>query len=100
MLVLAVAWTANPGKEEEMAEVFRSLENASRREPGCLMYIVHRHRENPAQFFVYEQYADEAALETHRQSTHFQQYVVGALSGIGIRVRGDLYDLLTPGSST
>ena len=76
MVVLAVTWKANPGKEAEVAAIFRKLEEASRTEPGCLMYVVHQHRAEPGRFFIYEQYADDDALEAHRQSPHFQEYAV------------------------
>ena len=99
MVVLAVTWKANPGKEIEVAETFRKLEEASRTEPGCLMYVVHQHRSEPARFFIYEQYADDAALEAHRKSDHFQDYAVRALSGIGERLQGDLYTPLSDSSS-
>ena len=91
MIVLAVTWVANPGKETEVAEIFRKLEAASRQEPGCLMYIVHQHRTDPTRFFIYEQYRDEAALEAHRQSQHFQRYAVTELNAIGKRREGELY---------
>ena|SRR5664279_702965 len=100
MVVLAVTWQANPGKEVEVAAIFRSLEVASRRELGCLMYVVHRHRTEPGRFFIYEQYVDDAALEAHRNSPHFQQYAVRALKGIGERLQGELYSPLRDGSST
>jgi len=99
MVVLAVTWTANPGKEAEVAEIFRKLEEASRREPGCLMYVVHQHRTEPRRFFIYEQYVDDDALEAHRKSQHFQEYAVRALSGIGERKQGELYNPLSAGSS-
>ena len=99
MTVLAVTWKANPGKEAEVAAIFRKLEEASRTEPGCLMYVVHEHRSEPGRFFIYEQYVDADALEAHRQSHHFQEYAVGALSGIGERLQGDLYQPLSDGSS-
>ena len=44
MVVLAVTWMANPGREEQVAQIFTKLQAASRQEPGCLMYVVHRHR--------------------------------------------------------
>jgi quinol monooxygenase YgiN len=28
---------------------------------------------------IYEQYADEAALDAHRNSSHFHQYAIGGL---------------------
>lgn len=95
MVVLAVTWVANPSKEVEMANIFHKLEEASRQEPGCLMYIVHRHRTDLQRFFIYEQYRDDAALEAHRQSPHFQEYAVNALNGIGERKEGELYLLLS-----
>ena len=91
MVVLAVTWMAKAGKETEVSEIFRKLEQASRQEPGCLMYIVHRHRSDSGRFFIYEQYRDDAALEAHRRSPHFQEYAVGALTGIGERREGELY---------
>jgi quinol monooxygenase YgiN len=55
------------------------------------MYIVHRHKTDPRRFFIYEQYQDEAALEAHRNSEHFQQIAVGQLAKIATRVEGELY---------
>ena len=74
MIVLAVNLSVKPGKEEIVAEHFRSLEAESRKEKGCLMYIVHRGVNDAREFLVYEQYTDEQALEAHRQSPHFQRY--------------------------
>jgi quinol monooxygenase YgiN len=95
MVVLAVTWTANPGHENEVAEIFTKLQTASRQEPGCLMYTVHRHKTDPRHFFIYEQYRDQAALEAHRNSPHFQEYAVKALASIGERTQGNLYSPLT-----
>jgi autoinducer 2-degrading protein len=95
MLVLAVTWMANPGHENEVAEIFTKLQAASRQEPGCLMYIVHRHKDDPRHFFIYEQYRDEAALKAHRDTPHFQVYAIKRLGNIGERKQGDLYSPLT-----
>ena len=91
MVVLAVIWMANSGHEAEVAQIFMKLQEASRQEPGCLMYIVHRHRTDPRIFFIYEQYRNDAALEAHRQSPHFQQYAIDELKDIGERTQGELY---------
>ena len=63
MVVLAVTWVAKTGREAEVAAVFSKLTEESRKEPGCAMYLVHRHRTEPRRFLIYEQYKDEAALE-------------------------------------
>ena len=99
MVVLAVTWVANPCKEAEVAEVFRRLEEASRKEPGCLMYVVHQHRTDARRFFIYEQYRDNAALEAHRQSSHFRQYAEAGLKDIGARHEAELYVPLVDAAS-
>jgi quinol monooxygenase YgiN len=91
MLVLAVNWLAHAGHEKEVAVVFSKLQAASRQEPGCLLYMVHRHTDDPRRFFIYERYRDAAALEAHRNSPHFQEYAVNGLRNIGERQQGDLY---------
>jgi quinol monooxygenase YgiN len=100
MVVLAVTWMAHPGKENDVAGTFARLQEAARREPGCLMFIVHQHRSDPRRFFVYEQYRDDEALQQHRQSPHFQEYVAKALPLIGERLQGDLYTPIAERSST
>lgn len=94
MIILAVTWVANPGHEEEVAQIFGKLQAASRQEPACLMYVVHRRKDDPRHFFIYEQYKDEAALQAHRESPHFQEYAVKGLKDIGVRAQGDLYSPL------
>jgi len=54
---------AKAGHEAEVATVFSKLTEESRKEPGCVMYQVHRHKTEPRRFFIYEQYKDDAALE-------------------------------------
>ena len=44
MVVLAVTWMAKVGRETEVANLFSKLTEESRKEPGCQMYLVHRHR--------------------------------------------------------
>ena len=95
MVVLAVTWIAKPGHENEVVETFGKLQIASRQEPGCLMFVAHRHRTDAQRFFIYEQYRDDAALDAHRKSAHFQEYVVTKLKDIGERKDGHLYSPLT-----
>jgi quinol monooxygenase YgiN len=56
---------------------------------------VHRHRTDHARFFVYEQYRDDAALAAHRETKHFQEYVVKTLAPLGVRREGEVYSPLT-----
>jgi len=94
MIVLAVTWIAKAGKEEAAAALFRTLTEHSRGEPGCLMFQVHRHKSDRTRFFIYEQYRDEAALDLHRNTPHFLEYVRNQLPKVAERKEGDLYDPL------
>lgn len=94
MVVLAVTWRAKIGHEAEVANLFSKLTEQSRKEPGCVLYQVHRHRTEPRRFFIYEQYRDDAALEAHRTSPHFLQYARKELPKIAERIDGQLYELL------
>jgi quinol monooxygenase YgiN len=74
--VLIAKWTAKEGEDERLWELIQQWVGPTRQEPGNLMYVVHRSRDNPRLFMFYEQYVDEAALDAHRSSEHFQQIAV------------------------
>ena len=94
MVVLAVTWMAKVGREAEVATLFGTLTAESRKEPGCSMYQVHRHKTESRRFFIYEQYKDDAALEAHRNAPHFLQYARKDLPKIADRVEGHLFEPL------
>jgi quinol monooxygenase YgiN len=64
---------------EQVTEWLRHLTVASRQEPGCVSYIPHFVEGDACTVLIYEQYADEAALEHHRNTSHFHQYAIGGL---------------------
>ena len=68
MFVLLVQFVVKAGTEARVMEFMRKMEENTRREPGCQLY-------NPRKFCFYEQYEDEAALETHRAAPYFAEYV-------------------------
>jgi len=73
VLTLVVTYLIRPGHEAEAESFLRELIDASRLEPGCRTYTVHRSLEHPRTFLIYEQYDDFVALEAHRQTAHFQR---------------------------
>ncbi len=94
MVVLAVTWMAKTGRESEVAAVFEKLSAESRKEPGCIMYQVHKHKTDSRRFFLYEQYQDDAALEAHRVAPHFLQFAKKDLPRVADRVEGHLFEPL------
>jgi quinol monooxygenase YgiN len=94
MVVLAVTWMAKVGREAEVATILEKLSEEARKEPGCVMFLGHRHKTEARRFFIYEQYKDDAALEAHRASPHFLQYAKKDLPKVADRVEGNLFEPL------
>lgn len=52
----------------------RRMVAASRAEPGCLRYDLFVDQDGGAGFSLVEAYADQAAVEAHRASAHYQAF--------------------------
>ena len=74
--VLTVNWRAQDGKEDEVAEILTRIGEASRAEPGTLVFVIHRSPTDPHEFFLYEQYRDQEAYQAHQQTPHFKDLVL------------------------
>jgi quinol monooxygenase YgiN len=92
MLILAVNLTISAGHENEVIDMFRKLQAATRQEPGCITYVVQRSRENPRLYLVYEQYKNEAALEEHRNSPHFKKFATDGVFRFVEERRAEFFD--------
>jgi quinol monooxygenase YgiN len=79
MVSFTVRMGISESDRETAKEYLRKLASESRKEPGCVTYIPHLVEEGPATVLIYEQYRDEAALEHHRNTPHFQQYAANGL---------------------
>ena len=79
MLSFTVRMTFDQADREAIDEILCHLSAASRKEPGCISYVPHFVEGEGCTVLIYEQYKDEAALEHHRATPHFQQYAIGGL---------------------
>ena len=91
MIVLKVDMLVKPGTEGKCREYIKILQEHSRKESGCLLYIGHQSTEDPRKFLFYEQYKDAAALAAHRAAPYFKQYVSEGLDTIMEHRSRDLY---------
>jgi quinol monooxygenase YgiN len=70
-----VRMVAKPGQAEAVLELLltnpRRIEQG---EPGNLAFGVHRSTDNPNEFWLYETWVDEAAVEAHESGEAFKQY--------------------------
>ena len=74
-IVLNVHLEAAPGREKELENALRALVAPTRGEPGCIAYRLHMDPEAPGKFMFYEKFRDQAALDAHIASQHFQGFV-------------------------
>ena len=65
----------NPAHRAELLAVFRDLVAKSRAEAGNLRYDLHQDLQNENRFVFVETWQDQAAVDSHNASGHFQGFV-------------------------
>jgi quinol monooxygenase YgiN len=60
--------TVKEGKADEYIAAFARLLAQAEKEPGTLLYAVHRSEDNPHVFWTTEVYADDGAFAAHTAS--------------------------------
>jgi quinol monooxygenase YgiN len=60
--------TAREGKDDELVAAFEPLIDQVRNEPGTLLYVMNRAKNDPNVFWFSELYADEDAFASHGAS--------------------------------
>jgi len=67
-VALLARFKAKEGKGEELIAAFRPLIEQAEKEPGTLLYVLHRSKDEPDSFWVSELYTDNAAFGAHSGS--------------------------------
>lgn len=75
MISIFVTIQIAPGKRDAFVEaVLDDAKGSVRDEPGCYRFDVLQDQSDLNRIYLYEVYADEAALEAHRQALHFLKW--------------------------
>lgn len=69
---------ARPESQETVADLLRTLAQATREEEGCLSYELYRSASAPTTFVTVERWTDQAALEQHLSSAHVAAAIAGS----------------------
>ncbi len=80
MICIAATYVVKAGNEEKVIELVRKMVEHTRQEPGNLMYMAHRSISEPRRIFLYEQYADQTAVDAHRAAPYFQELVLNSIA--------------------
>ncbi|HEY1148169.1 MAG TPA: putative quinol monooxygenase [Pseudoduganella sp.] len=76
-ITVVAHWHPVANAFDEVLAIVAELRARSLSEPGCLGYEVYRSEQDPQVLLLLERYRDEAAIEAHRQSEHYQSLVPG-----------------------
>ena len=62
---ITVEFKVKAGKEKEFEAAFTPFLEATRKEPGCVAFQLHREADHPEIYLAYELFKDVAAIEEH-----------------------------------
>jgi quinol monooxygenase YgiN len=74
-LTLVVLFRARAGREEALGEALLQLLAPTRREPGCVVYDLHRAVDDPAVYFFHEIWESPAHLRAHDGTDHVRAFL-------------------------
>ncbi|MCB2377940.1 antibiotic biosynthesis monooxygenase [Hymenobacter sp. BT635] len=92
---VAAEWLVQPGHIETVRRLLLEAAAAVRQhEPGNLVYTAHQSADEPARFFIYEQYVSQDAQLAHRAAPHFQELVLNQIVPLLAERKTTFYRLL------
>ena len=96
-IVIFAKWQVAEGNLEEVLTALNELATLSRQEEGNLAYHAHQSLSDEHSILLFETYRDEAALDFHRNSAHYQQYglntIVPMLSNREVSITKEIFKL-------
>ena len=72
-IVITAILKPNENMEAQLLAELNKVQEASRKEAGCLNYVLHQSIEDNT-FVLHETYKDQDALQSHIGSAHYQEY--------------------------
>jgi quinol monooxygenase YgiN len=63
---------ARPGKVNKLVSLLSSLVESTRKEPGCISYILLQNNQDPTDLTLIEEWKNNTALESHFATKHFK----------------------------
>jgi quinol monooxygenase YgiN len=75
-ITLIAVIVAQTGRGPVVRAALQALRQPSLAESGCLQYDLHQDRDDPERFVMVEQWRDQAAIDQHDASAHFQHFII------------------------
>ncbi|OXE98100.1 quinol monooxygenase YgiN [Flavobacterium araucananum] len=72
-------WTVKEGQIDNVLNLLKKVHDESVKENGNLFYKIHQSNSDLNTILLFEGYTNESAVGAHRDSTHFQELVLGKI---------------------
>jgi quinol monooxygenase YgiN len=91
-----VRFFPKPGNEARVESILRGMIAPTRQEPGCLRYDFYESNNTTASriFCLVERYADAAAQQAHRETSHYKDYRANIMDLLAQPIEVNLLDPL------
>jgi quinol monooxygenase YgiN len=63
-----------PGHEDDFIKAAQSIIDLTHKEEGCLEYTLYQDPVNKTNFFFFERYRDQAAIDAHFAASYFKEF--------------------------
>ncbi len=73
-LISLAILTARPGNRDALRDGLLALVEPTRKEPGCLDYVLFEMQDAPGTFYMREAFTSRAALDAHFGTPHFRAF--------------------------
>ena len=93
MIIIAGTIRIHADKREQALECFAKMMQSSQVEAGCISYHFYSDPQDPTLMFVFEQWADETALQAHGWSPHMVEFRKARATFIAGDVNIQRYDV-------
>lgn len=84
MLVVAGEIEIDPEHREEAVDAAQAMMTATRREAGCLTYVLTADLGDPGRFRIFEEWESQEALDAHFETPHMKAFQ-SAMAKLGVR---------------
>ena len=76
---LIVKWKIKETETPRILDLLSQLVEKTRNEKGNLSYNIYQSVDDNNVFILHERYSDDAAIEFHKSSAHYQEIVAGEI---------------------
>jgi quinol monooxygenase YgiN len=84
--VIVAHITTSAEHQAVVEKAFQAVVAATRREEGCVSYVLYQHNDNPLKYTFVEEWTSQAAIDAHHNSVHYKTFTAATGGKIEVEV--------------